>query len=163
MSIGGGIPGGVCDTDFRKPVIDQLRAAGVATVIASGNDGSTTGVSTPGCISTAVTVGSTTKTDTVSSFSNSAAPVDLLAPGSSINSSVTGGGFLPKSGTSMATPHVAGAFAALRSAAPPTKTINDIEAALKASGPQITDSRNSVTRRRIDVNAALNLLLATYP
>ena len=43
------------DDDATKPVIDQLRAAGVATVIASGNDGFADAVSFPACISTAVT------------------------------------------------------------------------------------------------------------
>ena len=95
-----------------KSGIDNLLAVGIATVIASGNASFTTGVSSPACISTAVTVGSTTKWDVVSSFSNSGNPVDLLAPGSDIKSSVASSttAFDFKSGTSMATPHVAGAL-----------------------------------------------------
>ena len=73
MSLGGGKSTTDCDTDARKAVIDNLRAAGIATVIASGNDGFSDGVSFPACISSAVTVGSTTKADAVSGFSNSSA------------------------------------------------------------------------------------------
>ena len=71
MSLGGGQFTSACDTDSRKSVIDQLRALKIATVIASGNDGFSNAVGAPGCISTAVTVGSTTKSDALSSFSNS--------------------------------------------------------------------------------------------
>ena len=124
MSLGGGLFSGTCDGASQKPAIDNLRGAGVLTAIASGNDGSTSQISSPACISTAVAVGSTTKADAISSFSNMSAVVDVLAPGSSIQSSVP---IVPSSntttysffnGTSMATPHVAGAIAAIRSACP---------------------------------------------
>ena len=133
MSLGGGRSTTACDTDITKPVIDQLRAAGVATVIASGNDGFRDSVSFPGCISSAVTVGATTKQDTLADFSNCGPQVDLHAPGVGINSSIPGGRFAAFSGTSMATPHVAGAFAALRSRGPAV-SIDQIETALKQSG-----------------------------
>ncbi|MEQ1617592.1 MAG: S8 family serine peptidase [Terricaulis sp.] len=149
MSLGGGRSTTACDTDMTKSVIDQLRAAGVATAIASGNDGFRDSVSFPGCISSAVTVGATSKDDQVADFSNCGPQVDLHAPGVSINSSVPGGGFASFSGTSMATPHVAGAFAALRSARP-TATIDQIEAALRESGLNVGG------RPRIRVVDALN-------
>lgn len=133
MSLGGGRSTQHCDFDLTKPVIDQLRAAGVATAIASGNDGFRESVSFPGCISTAVTVGATSKQDQLAEFSNCGPQVDLHAPGVSINSSVPGGGFASFNGTSMATPHVAGAFAALKSAHP-AATIDQIEKALKDTG-----------------------------
>ncbi|GLS19614.1 hypothetical protein GCM10007874_26310 [Labrys miyagiensis] len=153
MSLGGG-NNATCDTDTRKASIDQLRAAGIATVIASGNGGSSTGVGAPGCISTAITVGNTTKSDVVSATSDSAAVVDLLAPGTNITSSVLSGGFGSKSGTSMATPHVAGAFAALRSVRNDL-TVDQIEQALESTGVSITDSRNNLARPRIDLEAAV--------
>jgi subtilisin family serine protease len=162
MSLGGGKNTSACPGDLRQPSIQALRAAGVATAIASGNDGFTDAVGTPGCIPEAVTVGSVTKTDTVSGFSNSAPMVDLLAPGSSINSSVPGGGFAAFNGTSMATPHTAGAVAALRSARHDA-TIDQIEDALKASGQPVTDPRNGLTRPRIDIAAALDRLPAASP
>jgi subtilisin family serine protease len=133
MSLGGGRSGAACDNDPTKPVIDQLRAAGIATVIASGNDGFRDAVSFPGCISSAVTVGATDKQDRLAPFSNCGPQVDLHAPGVNINSSLPGGRFGQLSGTSMATPHVAGAFAALRSRAS-SQGAEQIEAALRSSG-----------------------------
>ncbi len=178
MSLGGGLNTTACDaSDPRTTVINNLRAAGVATVIASGNDGSSSQVSTPGCISTAITVGSTTKSDAVSSFSNSNSLVDLLAPGSSIfaawqseqpapgGSCVAAGSatapgpdgfchwYSNSSGTSMATPHVAGAFAIL-SADFPSASVTDIENALECTGVPIFDSRNGLTIPRIQIDAA---------
>jgi len=158
ISLGGGAPTTSCDGDPRKGLIDQLRGANIATVIASGNNSSPTGVSAPGCITTAITVGSTTKTDAVSPFSNSAAVVDLLAPGTGITSSVPGGNFATMSGTSMAAPHVTGAFAALRSVRNDL-TVNQIESALKSTGVPITDTRNNLTRPRINLSAAVQSVL----
>lgn len=146
MSLGGGRSSGACDTDLTKPVIDQLRAANVATVIAAGNNGFADSVSFPGCVSTAVTVGSTTKTDGVSPFSNRGRMIDVYAPGSNIASSVPGGTFSSFSGTSMAAPHVAGAFAALRSARPKA-TLADIERALISTGVQV-DGRPRIALAR---------------
>jgi subtilisin family serine protease len=148
-----------CDSDSRKSLIDQLSNARVATVISSGNSGFTTGVGAPGCISTAITVGNTTKTDQVSGSSNSSSLVDLLAPGTSINSSVTGSTYGVKSGTSMAAPHVAGAIAVLRSRRPDLTVAQEL-AALQNTGVAITDTRNSVTKRRINVEAALDNISA---
>ncbi|HEV1999976.1 MAG TPA: S8 family serine peptidase, partial [Xanthobacteraceae bacterium] len=164
MSLGGGLFTSPCDDDATKTPIDSLKAAGVATAIAAGNNGSVNAVSSPGCISTAITVGSSTKSDQISSFSNMAPMVDLMAPGSSILSSVA---VVPHStttyqffdGTSMATPHVAGAFAAIRTVCP-TKTVDEIEAALKSTGTPITDNRSggTQTKPRIRVDSAVAAL-----
>jgi len=151
MSLGGGRSTTACDNDLTKPVIDQLRAAGVAVAIASGNDGFRDSVSFPGCISTAVTVGATTKQDQIAQFSNCGPQVDLHAPGVNINSSIPGGQFASFSGTSMATPHVAGAFASLKSLHP-TATVDAIEAALKTSGLDV-EGRPRI--RLLEANTAL--------
>jgi subtilisin family serine protease len=151
MSLGGGRSTTFCDDELTKPVIDQLRAAGVATVIAAGNDGDRTAVSFPGCISTAVTIAASTMQDELAPFSNCGPQVDLIAPGVSINSSIPGGGFAVYSGTSMATPHVTGAFAAIRSARP-SANVDQIEAALKSSG------LNVAGRPRIRLADALTAL-----
>ncbi|MFO1039136.1 MAG: S8 family serine peptidase [Geminicoccaceae bacterium] len=158
VSIGGGQFSSFCDSQISAytAVVSKLRGAGIATIIASGNSGFNGQVGAPACISPAVTVGSTTKSDQISSFSNHASMVDVLAPGSDITSSVPGGGLGVKSGTSMATPHVTGTFALLRQAKP-TATVSDIEAALKSTGKLI--SRAGIAKPRIDVLAALNKLL----
>ncbi|MCF6291814.1 MAG: S8 family serine peptidase [Robiginitomaculum sp.] len=168
MSLGGGdevTNAAVCDIEnsSMKALIDQLRTLGVATIIASGNESFNTGVSSPGCISTAITVGSTTKADAVSSFSNSSELVDLLAPGSSIRAATPrvnafSSGTAVSSGTSMAAPHVAGAFALLRSAHPGA-SVQDIEDALEATGTPINDGRaNSIIKPRIRIDLANDLL-----
>jgi hypothetical protein len=166
MSLGGGLVASqsACDSAnaSTKAVIDNLRSVGIATVIASGNAGSATAIGEPACISTAVAVGSTTKQDGMSSFSNSSPMVDLLAPGSSITSSITGNGFGPKSGTSMSTPHVAGAWAVLKQLKP-TASVTEVLNALAASGQSVTDTRNGITRSRIRVKSALDVILGPPP
>ncbi len=182
MSLGGGMFTAACDGDPTKPSIDSLRSAGVATVIAAGNDGFTNAVGAPACISTAVAVGSSDKNDVISSFTNMAPIVALMGPGGfggnggqpcrlggvnnpDILSSVAG--FAPAqtnlydcfAGTSMATPHVAGAFAAIRTSCP-TATVDQILTALKNTGKPIRDARpgGTLTKPRIQVDAAVEQL-----
>jgi subtilisin family serine protease len=144
-----------CDTNVLKPIIDNLRAAGIATVIASGNNGYLNGISSPGCISSAISVASTTKSDQVSSFSNVAPFLSLFAPGSNIRSSLAGTTFGSLSGTSMATPHVAGAFAVLRQARP-TASVTQLLGAMQSTGLPIADVLT--TRPRLRVGQALTSL-----
>ncbi|WP_256090860.1 proprotein convertase P-domain-containing protein [Streptomyces griseus] len=152
MSLGGSRWTTGCDADPRKAIIDSLLTKGVATVIAAGNNGYTDAVSAPGCIASAVTVGSTTDTDEVSTFSNRGPLLDLLAPGTSINSSVTGGTYASKNGTSMATPHVAGALAVLRQTYP-AETVESLVSLLATTGKPI--SYTGATTPRIDVYKAI--------
>jgi len=104
MSLGGDAFSSHCDNDVLKLAIDNLRAAHIATIVARGNDGFVGMVSAPACISSAIALGSTTKGDRVSRFSNHAAIVDLMAPGSRIRSAVPGARFAVFDGTSEATP-----------------------------------------------------------
>ena len=103
-----------------------------------------------------VSVASLTSSGALSSFSDyGAATVDLAAPGSSIYSTLPGGGYGTYSGTSMATPHVTGAVA-LYASANPTASAAQIKSALLAS----TDSTASVngltlTGGRLDVGNLL--------
>ncbi|HEX7312943.1 MAG TPA: glycoside hydrolase domain-containing protein [Pyrinomonadaceae bacterium] len=165
MSLGGGKFTSNCDSSesATKAAIDGLRSLGIATVIASGNDGYSDGLGSPGCISTAVSVGSTddgslgTTADGVSDFSNSASFLHLLAPGRWISSSVPGGNYSNFSGTSMAAPHVTGAWAVLKSKAP-TASVDQVLSALTTTGKPVNDSRNNITKPRIQVDAAANAL-----
>ncbi len=160
VSIGGGQYFATCDTDSRKAAIDNLLGAGIATVISSGNSGFEDSTGRPGCISTAVTVASSTKADARSAFSNTAPWVDLIAPGSDIYSSVPGGGFSFKNGTSMAAPHVAGAFAVIREAYP-SASVASILSALQNTGPLIqVRSGPDEFLPRIDITAAIAGLAA---
>ena len=158
MSLGGGRFFSNCDTDVRKPIIDNLRSAGIATVISSGNSGFTDSLGAPACISSAVSVGSTTKSDTLSSFSNSASFLSLLAPGESINSSVPGGGFAFFSGTSMAAPHVTGAWALLKEHTP-SASVSTLLSNLQSTGLAVTDTRvaGGVTKPRIRIADAAGI------
>jgi subtilisin family serine protease len=142
-------------TSPHTSIINQNRNANIATAIASGNNGFTNGVSAPGCVSTAITVGASDKSDNIASFSNMGSLVDVMAPGVRILSSVvSGSGYAFFSGTSMATPHIAGSVAALRTLHT-TATVAQIQSALKL-GPQVVDDRSggTFTRRREDLRKA---------
>jgi len=148
-----------CDSaeGLRKMAIDNLRSVGIATVVASGNSSSRNSILTPACISSAISVGSTTDADAISSFSNVADFLDLLAPGSLITSSVPGGGLGTWNGTSMATPHVAGAWAVLKQESPLAE-VDTVLAALRDTGASVDDDRSNgtvVDMRRINLDLAL--------
>ena len=161
LSLGGQTSAVPCRNDPRAGIIRSLRTANIATVIASGNESEGARIAAPACVPEAVSVGSTgdgsggSTTDEVSTFTNSATFLSLLAPGAVINSSIPGGGFATFSGTSMATPHVSGAFAILKQAAPGA-TVSQMLAALQTSGQSVFDPLNGLTKPRINVLAALN-------
>ena len=142
MSLGSSVFTSPCDSDPQKPMIDALRGIGVATVVASGNSGYPIGLSSPACISSAVSVGSTDKSDAVSWYSNVSSFLSLFAPGEAITSSLPGGSYGELSGTSMAAPHVAGTWAVLKQAAPDA-SVDDVLSALRSTGLPITDTRFS--------------------
>ena len=145
-----------CDGEARKAPIDALLAAGIATVISAGNEGHPAGVGTPGCISTAVTVGATEDDDDIATFSNRGTLLDLFAPGDNVDSSVPDDTFANFDGTSMAAPHVAGAFAVLR-AAYPAATIATLLGYMQSTGVAInyTSGGNPVTTPRLNLLASL--------
>jgi subtilisin len=174
MSLGGGQYTSNCDDDSLKASIDNLRAAGIATVIASGNSSYKNAMGAPACISTAVSVGATcdtatagfgcTAVDDIPSYSNIASFIALLAPGSRISSSTPGTNtFQSWHGTSMATPHVAGAWALMKQR-DPDASVSEILAALQNTGTVVDDQRGSGTvtgMRRINVDNALLPQIAT--
>ncbi|KAH7034545.1 subtilisin-like serine protease-like protein PR1A [Microdochium trichocladiopsis] len=102
MSLGGGYSAAVNDA------ATALVNAGVFLAVAAGNSAANAANYSPASAAAACTVGATTSTDAIASYSNYGALVDIFAPGSSITSTWNNGGTNSISGTSMASPHVAG-------------------------------------------------------
>ena len=118
-----------CEPDTLEAIVENVRAAGIVVVASAGNSGPRCGsVSAPPAIyDAAFTVGATDGSDIIATFSSRGAVTvdgsgrpkpDIVAPGVGVRSSVLGGWYGWKSGTSMAGPHVAGAVALLWSAFP---------------------------------------------
>ena len=107
MSLGGGASSSL-DT-----AVNNAINAGVTFAVAAGNSNANASNYSPARVSAAITVGSTTSSDAKSSFSNYGSIVDIFAPGSSITSAwyTSDTAINTISGTSMATPHVAGVAA----------------------------------------------------
>jgi subtilisin family serine protease len=150
MSLGGNtVFKSTCDSYLPDvtDAINNLKSKNIATVIAAGNNYSA-GMSAPACISTAVSVAATyTSSDKVTTFSNVSQFTTLSAPGYNINSSKLMGSYGSASGTSMATPFVAGALAVYRSkfgVQSVDKVISDFQS---TSSPAIDDFTGIVTKR----------------
>ncbi len=154
LSLGGGSNTGPCDSDPRKVVIDMLREKGVATAAAAGNAGSNGSINAPACISSAVGVGATNDGTSVASFSNFASFMDVMAPGVNIRAADPAGGLTTLSGTSMATPHVSGAYAVIRSAMGEA-SIDEIDTAITVTGLDVSRTGQNFTLPRIQVHQAI--------
>ncbi|MCX6712027.1 MAG: S8 family peptidase [Candidatus Woesearchaeota archaeon] len=142
-----------CDEDFLAltQAIDKITKDGIFVLAATGNNGNKTAIAAPACIGNVTSVGATSKSDVFSSFSNRNSVTDLLAPGSSINSTY-GSGYAVFSGTSMATPHVAGAIVLLKQYNN-SLTKTEIEDLLKETGYKINE--NNISYSRVDVYSAI--------
>ncbi len=177
-----------CNSSPHKAYIDQLRLAGIATIVASGNDSLTNGLSEPACVSSAISVGASTtnsalsdvhhpqNSDEIAFFSNAPSGsmntpdasgdrlLDFVAPGFSIYSSVTNplDSYSSLYGTSMAAPHVAGAWAILKGINP-SASVSSISSTLRNSGIPITDNRtlNTFSVPRISLPQAVVEALAS--
>ena len=169
---------GCTDPAVLKSIIESLKAAGIAVVVAGGNQGS--GCNTmdvPEKYAASISVGATDSADAIASYSsrgpgdNNMIKPEFVAPGSGIRSTLPGGGYGSMSGTSMASPHAAGAIAVLLSAFP--ALIGDVDGvvgALESSAlPRTTTQtcggvaagvvpNNTAGWGRIDVLAAYNNL-----
>lgn len=159
-----------CDslsTSFHNAIENALYN-NITVVIASGNGASTTGISLPACIDNATSVGGTDDSDNWYGNSNRAAGLDILAPGVSIASTIPGSAFGVKTGTSMATPHVAGVFALLKQYkilqnGSKGITEEELETAANSTGIPIWDGGSGRWYYRINAWAALKFLDSKAP
>jgi len=131
MSLGGGISSAL-DTAVTNSIND-----GVTYAIAAGNENQNACNTSPARVASAITVGSTTTSDARSSFSNFGTCLDIFAPGSSITSSWNTSDTATNtiSGTSMATPHVAGVAALFLETNPSASPATVTAAIINSSTP----------------------------
>ena len=167
VSMSLGLPGQY--QEFIRPTENMIKA-GVLPVFAAGNFGPDAGsVGSPGNIPDAVTVGAVDQSNNVPSFS-SRGPVtwgspfngtfdkpDLVAPGVNITSAFANGGYGSLTGTSQATPIVAGVAAVLKGAKPGA-SIDALKDALYNSTSAVGGGRNAAGRGLVDLPAALQRL-----
>ncbi len=169
MSLGGSNPtSGICDVfePARVAAVNNLRSVGIVTIASAGNTGNASNIGAPACISSVVSVGSTTDgssgvftTDVVSLFSNNSDILDLFAPGERVRAAYPDKSYATLQGTSMAAPHVAGAWAVLRQQNP-AASIDSLLSQLQSTGKPITDTRSGANNRvkpRLQLDAAAGL------
>jgi subtilisin family serine protease len=139
MSLGGGASTAL--DNAVKAAIDS----GVTFVVAAGNSNRPACRFSPARVSAAITVGATTSTDAQASYSNYGSCLDLFAPGSAITSAwyTSTTSTVTISGTSMASPHVAGVAARYLQGKPTSTTPKQVRDALVANATTVTKLRDS--------------------
>lgn len=136
----GGDPGS-CQDAAWEDIVERLTDAGIAVVAASGNNGWDDAITFPACLPDVVSVGATTALGEVASFTSSSSDLDLLAPGSPVETTVLEtydpSGFLDQQGTSFSSPHVAAAFALIDDDLPDGWSVDRTRNLMRAAGEMI--------------------------
>ena len=137
----------------EEDAVNYAWSKGTVLACAAGNDGTTSTLNAyPAASTNCIAVASTDKTDTRSWFSNYGTWVDIAAPGSDILSTYPGGGYETLDGTSMATPHVAGAAGLLAA-----KGLNNVQIRerLEATADKISGTGVFWTAGRLNILNAM--------
>ena len=158
---------GVCDGSASWMLaafqaVENLRSQGTEVVVAAMNDSKVDELPVPACLSNTLTIGATNDRDAAASFSNSSPNVDFFAPGVGILSSSLGGGSVAFSGTSMATPHMAGGIALVKQALSNDATSMEVSDAIATVSPTVTDSHGN-SAPRMDLYLAYGEMVASGP
>lgn len=125
--------GGAHSSDVEQQAVNYAHRKNVAVVAAAGNEKLNLDNNdyVPAGLDHVITVSAMNENGTLASFSNyGQSKLEFTAPGVSIQGAKLGGGYCTKSGTSMASPHVAGAYAIVK-AVHPDMSVDDITAGLK--------------------------------
>ena len=165
MSLGGG---GACDTASQN-AINGAVGRGTVVVVAAGNENANVSTSNPANCNNVIAVAATDRNGARASFSNFGTLIDVAAPGVNILSTYNTGATTPGSetysllsGTSMSSPHVAGAAALIMAAA--AKTPAEVESILKATARPLPGACSGGCGAGIvDALAAVNSALGTTP
>jgi len=158
-----------CDSAdaLTSNAINSATEKNISVIIAAGNDGNESYISYPACMQNAIPVSATTKADVIdTSYSNRNWMVQLVAPGTNINSTQNGGGYTIKQGTSMATPHAAGAIVIINQFLKlqgDSRNPQEIESALNRTGRIINDAGSGLNFSRINIYDAIMALDSVGP
>lgn len=146
ISLGGDRYQTACDAvSPLTSTVNLLANRGVPVAIASGNDAFFNAVSSPGCVSSAITVTATGPSGEIDiRYANVSGEVDIAARGTRVVGAIPGGSYARKTGTSMATPAVAGLLA-LMDEIRPSITVGEINQILNRSGDLVSDPRTNTT------------------
>jgi subtilisin family serine protease len=172
MSLGGTGSAGSCNDGGLREAICNSVNAGVTYVVAAGNESDDAANHVPAAYDEVITVsaladfdgvsgglGSAScrpdEDDTLADFSNYGADVDIIAPGVCILSTWNDGGYNTISGTSMASPHVAGAAALFLSANPGVSPadVKDVLQAAASTNWDNSDDPDGVKEKLLDVSS----------
>ncbi len=146
-----------CPNDLTATSITAAYQQNISVFIAAGNSGWTNGISNPACVPHAIPVGGANENDQI--LFNRGLLLKILAPSTNIRSSVLNEGWNSLSGTSMATPHAAGAAALLqqywKQAHQQELAPDEIQDKLFSSGKKVSDSGSGLNFSRIDIYATI--------